>query len=99
MNTTTFRLPLLSLGIIVATAAACAAVPYTVTSLGIGIFSETLGYGISATQQVGYGNGPSQTHALLWSGTPASVVDLHPAAYLDSQAYGVSGGQQVGRGL
>lgn len=33
----------------------------------------------------------------LWSGTDASVVDLHPgAAYLDSQADGICGARQVG---
>ena len=39
--------------------------------------------------------------ALLWSGTAASVVDLHPtnlSGFVSSQAYGVSGGQQVGAG-
>jgi hypothetical protein len=40
-------------------------------------------------------------HALLWSGTAASVVDLHPtnlSGFVTSQAYGVSGVQQVGVG-
>ncbi len=37
-------------------------------------------------------------HALLWSGTGASAVDLNPAGYSSSTAYGVSGATQVGSG-
>jgi hypothetical protein len=35
-------------------------------------------------------------HAALWSGTPDSFVDLHPAGYMNSWAYATSGRQQVG---
>jgi hypothetical protein len=45
--------------------------------------------------QVGNGSG----HALLWTGTAASVVDLNPSGFDSSQAYGVGGGQQVGEGI
>jgi hypothetical protein len=38
-------------------------------------------------------------HALLWSGTAASAVNLHPAGYDASAAYGVSGAYQVGDGF
>jgi hypothetical protein len=37
-------------------------------------------------------------HAMLWTGSAASAVDLHPPGYSSSYAYGVSGGQQVGEG-
>lgn len=54
---------------------------------------------MSGTQEVGVGTGPAQVqHALLWSGTAASAVDLNPANFVQSQANGVSGGQQVGFG-
>jgi hypothetical protein len=37
-------------------------------------------------------------HALLWSVTAASVIDLHPAGFYSSRAYDVAGAQQVGVG-
>jgi hypothetical protein len=37
-------------------------------------------------------------HALLWTGSADSVVDLNPSGFTASEAYGVSGGQQVGVG-
>jgi len=51
---------------------------------------------VSGEQQVGYGS-PGY-HALLWSGTPESVLDLTPSGFNWAEAWGVSGGQQVGRG-
>jgi hypothetical protein len=47
---------------------------------------------------VGLGDSPGR-HALLWKGSAASVVDLHPlhlSGIMDTQALGVSGSQQVG---
>ena len=38
------------------------------------------------------------SHALLWSGTAASAVDLNPVGFTFSEARGVFGGQQVGYG-
>jgi hypothetical protein len=38
------------------------------------------------------------SHALLWSSTAASVVDLNPSGFISSYANGTSGGQQVGYG-
>jgi hypothetical protein len=35
----------------------------------------------------------------LWTGTAASVVDLHPVGFSRSQGTGVFGGQQVGVGI
>ena len=60
-------------------------------------FAESFGTGIGDGQQVGkttvFQNGG---HALLWSGSPESFVDLHPAGFDTSQALGASGGRQVG---
>jgi len=52
-------------------------------------------------QQVGYGGVNQTNHALLWTGTAGSAVDLHPtklADFHDSFAFGVGGGEQVGYG-
>ena len=72
-------------------------------------FTSSLAYGVGEGQQVGYGSiqyntnkkgGSSvvQCHALLWTGSAASVVDLHPAGFASSGALSVAGGQQVGYG-
>jgi hypothetical protein len=46
---------------------------------------------------VGTPTGDDSQHALLWSGTAASCIDLTPSGYsMTSVAYGVSDGQQVG---
>ncbi|HWW74971.1 MAG TPA: hypothetical protein VNZ44_06240, partial [Pyrinomonadaceae bacterium] len=37
-------------------------------------------------------------HAALWTGTAASVVDLHPSGYASSQAHATNGAQQAGFG-
>ncbi|HTV46819.1 MAG TPA: sigma-70 family RNA polymerase sigma factor [Phycisphaerae bacterium] len=37
-------------------------------------------------------------HALLWSGSAVSVVDLNPKGFISSEARGISGLQQVGYG-
>jgi hypothetical protein len=51
-------------------------------------------------RQVGHGNGPPTAfarHALLWQGSAAGYVDLHPAGnWNDSVARAVAGDQQVG---
>jgi hypothetical protein len=56
---------------------------------------------VSGEFQVGHGAGPTTgfaTHALLWHGTAASMVDLNPTGFSNSWAYGVSGNNQVGAG-
>ncbi len=57
-------------------------------------------YATSGNQQVGHGSisASGEDHALLWSGTPDSVVDLTPTGFNWAEAWGVEGGQQVGRG-
>ena len=70
-------------------------------------FMSTVAYGIWGTQQVGYGYmkaaGPHGTtifvnHGLLWSGSAASMVDLHPAGFSHSFVRGLNGSRQVGFG-
>ena len=88
--------------------------PFTAIDLNPSGFDESHGMDISGGEQVGYGAGPAtggHTHALLWRGSAASVVDLHPSNSdfgaqsrsagwdrADSAAVGVCGGQQVGYG-
>ena len=71
-------------------------------------FISTVAYGIYGTQQVGYGYmktaGPHGTvvfvnHGLLWSGSAASMVDLHPAGFSHSFVRGLNANKQVGFGF
>ncbi|MCL6508340.1 MAG: hypothetical protein K6T59_15095 [Bryobacteraceae bacterium] len=62
-------------------------------------FSRSYGWGIGGGQQVGDSNNlrsGGSSHALLWSGTPESLVDLHPSGWDASFATGVAGGWQSG---
>ena len=69
----------------------------------------SMAYDVAGGQQVGAGETPGTNpnlafdntnfHALLWTGTAASFVDLDPNGYLESQAFGTNGTQQVGWGL
>jgi hypothetical protein len=69
-------------------------------------FTSSSAYGISAngSQQVGVGSGSGtgfESHALLWSQTAASAVDLNPTnltGFTSSSAIGTNGSQQVGLG-
>ncbi len=57
--------------------------------------------GVSDDSQIGDGPGPTtggNTHAVLWHGTAASLVDLNPAGLDNSFGMGVSGNNQVGFG-
>ena len=61
-------------------------------------YSGTMANGLGGSQ-VGQGGVGVISHALLWSGTAASVVDLHPSAYTGgSVANGSVAGTQVGFG-
>jgi hypothetical protein len=57
--------------------------------------------GVNAGKQVGFGypSNASYSHAVLWSGTAASAVDLNPTTFTSSVARGVGGGIEVGDGL
>ena len=75
------------------------ATTYSYTDLNPSGFTCSDGYGISGSQQVGWGSGSAtggNQHALLWSGTASSVVDLNPSGFTLSFALGISGNQQVG---
>src|ERR1700722_15111910 len=62
---------------------------------------DSLSNATDGIQQVGYAYvSPSSgfTHAILWSGTAASAVDLNPVGTKNSEAIGVFGNQEVGDG-
>ncbi|HVT14446.1 MAG TPA: PEP-CTERM sorting domain-containing protein [Fimbriimonadaceae bacterium] len=64
-------------------------------------FSFSAANGVSDAFQVGGGHGSvtgNNDHALLWSGSAASVIDLNPTGFTTSWAYAVDGGSQVGTG-
>ncbi|MBA3725034.1 MAG: hypothetical protein H0W86_00945 [Armatimonadetes bacterium] len=67
-------------------------------SAALGGFAEALRLAAGDGQQVGHTNtflvGPS--HALLWSGTAESFVDLHPKGWGASYAMAASGGEAGG---
>src|SRR5262245_5281730 len=69
-------------------------------------FSNSGAVATDGIRQAGYGSGSAtggddvfHSHALLWSGTADSAVDLHPTnlnGFSFSTAYSISGTQQVG---
>ncbi|MCW5946064.1 MAG: PEP-CTERM sorting domain-containing protein [Fimbriimonadales bacterium] len=61
-------------------------------------FPFSYGWGIGGGQQVGHSNIflTGGSHALLWSGSPESLIDLHPAGFDNSYALAAEGGRQVG---
>jgi hypothetical protein len=66
----------------------------------LGITSSTAG-SISGIQQVGEGFSSGtggNGHALVWSGTAASAVDLNPTGFTSSGATATNGTEQVGTG-
>jgi hypothetical protein len=90
-----------SLLLLVVLSARSSATTYTATLLHPAGLDYSLGWGTSNDHQVGYGRGTSATasdHALLWSGTAASVVDLNPNDSFASYATAVAGSTQVGWG-
>jgi len=77
-----------------------AATNYRVIVLHSAEFTDSRAVAASDGEQVGLGWGlwGSKHHALLWSGTAESVVDLNPIGFDQSEADGVWGGIQVGWG-
>ncbi|MGI8923965.1 MAG: hypothetical protein ACR2HJ_08010 [Fimbriimonadales bacterium] len=63
-----------------------------------GVGPRSYGTGAGGGQQVGHMNlfKVGASHALLWSGSQESFVDLHPAGWDGSYAVGVDGGKQIG---
>jgi hypothetical protein len=54
-------------------------------------FDTSVAEGAGGGQQAGFGSGPatgSHDHALLWTGSATSVVNLHPSGFTDSRAQG-----------
>jgi hypothetical protein len=70
-------------------------------------FEHSIAYDTNGSVQVGIAttvvHGPQgtvhKTQAMLWHGSEASAVNLHPAGVTDSYAYATSGASQVGYGL
>lgn len=84
-------------------AATAASVEYEVIILHPDAYPVSKAFGISEGQQVGCGYVHDlpflRSRALVWSGTAASAVSLHPSSgFRQSIALSVSGGQQVGYG-
>ena len=76
------------------------AVNYTATLLHPDGFINTNGSGVSNASQVGSGHhaGFNGFHALLWTGSAANFVDLHPANFTSSFAVSATDTNQVGFG-
>jgi len=75
------------------------AATYTIVDLTLESLTGANLNGAADGQQVGVGSNdllPGGYHAILWTGTVASAVDLNPDGYEASCAYGIGGGQQVG---
>jgi hypothetical protein len=68
------------------------------------LFPQSFAFATSGTQQVGEGFrqfNDELEHALLWSGSAASAIDLNPTnltGFTSSVAQGIGGNQQVGFG-
>jgi len=61
---------------------------------------QTWAWGIGGNQQMGMGSGSGTGfafHALMWTGTQASMVDMHPAGYDVSAGYATDGTMQAGQ--
>src|SRR5688572_12319360 len=65
------------------------------TNLSTGAFGGAV-YGVSRGMQVGFISGGGQWHAAMWSGTAASMVDIHPARTVFSSANDIHNGVIVG---
>lgn len=88
------------------TGTAASAVDLNPTHLSGIAYSDALG--VAGGQQVGRGYGPAganvdaiHTHALLWTGTADTAIDLNPTlpGIQYSEAVATNGSQQVGRGM
>lgn len=73
------------------------------TDLHPSFATDSYAFGVRGGKQVGYGTVGGQQHAIVWSGTAASAIDLHqflPPGYTASQATGVdANGDIVGSAL
>jgi hypothetical protein len=71
---------------------------YTFVSLNSPKYTFEEVWGVGGGKQVGYGV-TDAAHALMWSGSAGSVVDLHPESFAGSLAHGTDGISQVGSGV
>jgi hypothetical protein len=102
MNASGFR-EVLFLLVFATLAAPAGAVTYTAKLLHPAGFDNSYAYGVAGASQVGDGavSVSGVSHALLWSGTAASKVDLSPtglSGIFDTFARAASGTTQVGYG-
>ena len=74
---------------------------YVATIISPAGYSEAFIEQAGSGQQVGFGRPGvgTNTHALIWSGTSQSFIDVNPTDYDGSFLYGVANGQQVGVGF
>jgi hypothetical protein len=71
---------------------------YVVWSVALGVSGgQQVGAGINSLAGPGI-NSWGSWHALLWTGSAQSVVDLHPSGFRESSAVAVAAGRQVGHG-
>ncbi len=91
----------LAAGGVLAVASAASAQQYQASILNPAGYTEAFAQGAGSGQQVGFGRiGEGfNPHALLWTGTPASFIDLNPTGFDGTFAYGAGGNQQVGVGF
>jgi hypothetical protein len=62
-------------------------------------FASSYAFQTNGTQQIGYGSVLGKNNAVLWSGSAASYIDLHPGGlYTDSAGFGISGNREAGIG-
>lgn len=77
--------------------------PIDLSPTNLSGFTSSVAWGIGGNQQVGSGTIGANTHALLWTGTADSAVDLHPTnlpgGFTDSEAYRTNGTTQIGYGI
>src|SRR5258708_2449553 len=69
---------------------------YVVVDLHPTGFSSSIITTTASGSQSGFATPGSFTHALLWSGTSDSAVDLNPSDFTTSKAWGTGGSTQVG---
>jgi hypothetical protein len=96
MHPNTFRAALLASAFTILISPA-RAVTYTATLLHPSDFLTTSGTGVSNVSQVGQGSFSGGSHALLWTGSASSVVDLN-GTYTATYAAAATDTQQFGDG-
>jgi hypothetical protein len=97
-----FGASLFMVGVVCFTTIATAApTNYQVVILNPAGFTQSHGYDVAGGKQVGLlgsVNWDGWGHAVLWSGSATSYIDLHPPGFKRSQATGVWENQQIGWG-